>query len=126
MEGCLAVSSEGKSGGLALMWREGMSVTVQNYSKFHIDSLVSMDDSESFRFISFYGQTDSCLRQQSWDMLRKVKSTINEEWIVGGDFNAILNDSEKEGGRRKLKTSMDDFCDILEELSLTDVKTYNG
>ncbi|KAK5812333.1 hypothetical protein PVK06_027762 [Gossypium arboreum] len=97
MEGCLAVSSEGKSGRLALMWREGMS-----------------------------GQTDPCLRQQSWDMLRKVKSTINKEWIVGGNFNAILNDSEKEGGRRKLKTSMDDFCDILEELSLTDVKTYNG
>ncbi|PPD99239.1 hypothetical protein GOBAR_DD03731 [Gossypium barbadense] len=98
MEGCLAVSSEGKSGGLALMWR----------------------------FTGFYGQTDPNLRQLSWDMLRRVKSTINEGWIMGGNFNTILNNSEKDRGRRKPKTSMDDFCDILVELNLTDVKTCNG
>ncbi|TYJ37050.1 hypothetical protein E1A91_A05G349500v1, partial [Gossypium mustelinum] len=126
MEGCLAVDSEGKSGGLALLWKEGVNVSVQNYSKFHIDSLVSMDDGEKFRFTSFYGQTDPSLRQQSWDMLRRVKSMVNEGWIMGGDFNAILNNSEKEGGRRKPRTLMDDFCDVLEELSLTDVKTPNG
>ncbi|KAK8335238.1 hypothetical protein V6Z11_A09G041100 [Gossypium hirsutum] len=126
MEGCLAVGSERKSGGLALLWKEGVNVSVQNYSKFHIDSLVSMDDGEKFRFTGFYGQTDPSLRQQSWDMLRRVKSMVNEGWIVGGDFNAILNNSEKERGRRKPRTLMDDFCDVLEELSLTDVKTPNG
>ncbi|KAL1162661.1 hypothetical protein V6Z11_A07G217700 [Gossypium hirsutum] len=115
MEGCLAVDSEGKSGGLALLWKEGVNVSVQNYSKFHIESFVSMDDGEKFS-----------LRQQSWDMLRRVKSMVNEGWIVGGDFNTILNNSEKEGGRRKPGTLMDDFCDVLEELSLTDVKTLNG
>ncbi|KAG8489184.1 hypothetical protein CXB51_017232 [Gossypium anomalum] len=88
MEGCMVVSSEGKSGGLALMWREGVKVTVQNYSKYHIDSLVSLDD--------------------------------------GGDFNAILNNAEKEGGRRKPKSSMDDFRNILEELVLIDVKPSSG
>ncbi|KAL1172614.1 hypothetical protein V6Z11_A05G360100 [Gossypium hirsutum] len=39
MDGCLAVSSEGKSGGLALLWREGVNVEVQSYSKFHIESV---------------------------------------------------------------------------------------
>ncbi|KAG8485709.1 hypothetical protein CXB51_019034 [Gossypium anomalum] len=126
MEGCLAVDSEGKTGGLALLWKEGVNVSVQNYSKYHIDSLVSMDDGEQFRFTGFYGQTDPSLRQQSWDMLRRVKSTVNEGWIMGSDFNAILNNSEKEGGRRKPKSLMDDFCDVLEELSLIDVKTCNG
>ncbi|PPE00497.1 hypothetical protein GOBAR_DD02478 [Gossypium barbadense] len=126
MEGCLVVRSKRKSGGLELIWREGIRVTMQNYSKYHIDSLVSMDDGETFRFTGFYGQTDPNLRQQSWDMLRRVKSTINEGWIVGGDFKAILNNFEKEGGRRKPKSSMDDFGDILEELNLTDVKTCNG
>ncbi|MBA0696892.1 hypothetical protein Goari_003412, partial [Gossypium aridum] len=87
--------SEGKSGGLAMMWREGVRVTVQNYSKFHIDSLVKMDNCEVFRF-------------------------------TGGDFNAILNNSEKEGGRRKPKALLDEFCDLMEELSLNDVKTSNG
>ncbi|PPS12817.1 hypothetical protein GOBAR_AA07819 [Gossypium barbadense] len=115
MEGCMAVNAEGNSGGLALMWREGVKVTVQNHSKHHIDSLVC-----------FYGQADPNLRKQSWDMIRKVKSTVKEGWIVGGDFNVILNNAEKEGGRRKPKSSMNDFCDILEEMLLVDVKTRNG
>ncbi|KAK8292764.1 hypothetical protein V6Z11_D06G140800 [Gossypium hirsutum] len=126
MEGCLAVSSEGKSGGMALLWRDGVGVTIQNYSKYHIDSLVCMEDGEKFRFTGFYGQTESSLRHQAWDMLRRVKSTVNEGWIVGGDFNAILNDAEKEGGRRKPRALVDEFKNILEELSLTDVRTCNG
>ncbi|PPR85699.1 hypothetical protein GOBAR_AA34985 [Gossypium barbadense] len=95
MEGCLAVSSEGKSGGLALLWRKGMN-------------------------------TNPSLRQQAWDMLRRVQSMVNEAWIVGGDFKAILNNSEKEGGRRNPKIQLDEFSNFLEELNLTDVMTCNG
>ncbi|TYG40385.1 hypothetical protein ES288_D12G088500v1, partial [Gossypium darwinii] len=84
MEGCLAVCSEGRSGGLALMWREGVRVTVQNYSKYHIDASDSMQDGENLRFTGFYGQVDPRLRQHAWDMLRRVKSRNNEKWIVGG------------------------------------------
>ncbi|KAA3489415.1 reverse transcriptase [Gossypium australe] len=109
MEGCLAVSAEGKSGGLALMWKEGNKVTIQNYSKYHIDSLVKMDDGKDIRFTGFYGQADPTLRNQAWDMLRRIKSNVREEWIVGGDFNAILNNAEKEGGRRKSQNLMNDF-----------------
>ncbi|TYH38271.1 hypothetical protein ES332_D12G099000v1, partial [Gossypium tomentosum] len=60
-EGCLAVCSEGRSGGLALMWREGVRVT----------------DGENLRFTGFYGQVDPRLRQHAWDMLRRVKSRNN-------------------------------------------------
>ncbi|PPR81963.1 hypothetical protein GOBAR_AA38752 [Gossypium barbadense] len=126
MEGCLAVSAEGKSGGLALLWREGMKVMMQNYSKYHIDSLVCLDDGMRLRFTGFYGQADPNNRNLSWDMLRRVKGTVNEGWIVAGDFNAILNNAEKEGGRKKPRSSMKDFCKLIEELALVDVKTTNG
>ncbi|TYH28589.1 hypothetical protein ES288_A02G155300v1 [Gossypium darwinii] len=116
MEGCLAVDSEGKS----------VNVLIQNYSKFHIDSLVRLKDDEVFRFIGFYGQTDPSSRQQACDMLRRVNDKVNEGWIVVGGFNAILNDSEKEGGHRKPKILMEDLCTTLEELKLTDVKPCNG
>ncbi|MBA0636311.1 hypothetical protein Godav_029103 [Gossypium davidsonii] len=84
MEGCLAVISDGKSGGLAVMWREGVRVTVQNYSNYHIDTLVDVNDGQMLRFTGFYGQSDPCFRQNAWDMLRRVKSRNNEKWIVGG------------------------------------------
>ncbi|PPR88589.1 hypothetical protein GOBAR_AA32102 [Gossypium barbadense] len=126
MEGCLAVDSAGKSGGLALLWRDGLDVSVQNYSNFHIDSLVRLENEDVLRFIGFYGQTASKSRQQAWDILRRVHHKVNEGWIVGGDFNAILNLSEKEGGRSKPKVLMEEFCNILEELKLTDIKPCNG
>ncbi|KAH1114434.1 hypothetical protein J1N35_007812 [Gossypium stocksii] len=59
-------------------------------------------------------------------MLRRVKGSLNEGWIVGGDFNAILNNAEKEGGRRKPKAMIEDFYNLLEELNMSDVKTRNG
>ncbi|TYG95572.1 hypothetical protein ES288_A11G278600v1, partial [Gossypium darwinii] len=112
MEGCLT--------------REGMKVTIQNYSKYHIDSLVCLDDGMRLRFTGFYGQAYPNNRNHSWDMLRRVKGMVNEGWIVAGDFNAILNNAKKEGGRRKAHSSMEDFCKLLEELALVDVKTKNG
>ncbi|KAG4109570.1 hypothetical protein ERO13_1Z049349v2 [Gossypium hirsutum] len=126
MEGCLAVDSAGKSGGLALLWRDGLDVSVQNYSNFHVDSLVRLENEDVLRFTGFYGQTASRSRQQAWDILRRVHHKVNEGWIVGGDFNAILNLSEKEGGRSKPKVLMEEFCNILEELKLTDIKPCNG
>ncbi|KAK5775412.1 hypothetical protein PVK06_043300 [Gossypium arboreum] len=122
----MVVSSEGKSGGLALMLREEVKVTMQNYFKYHIHSLVSLDDGEVFRFTRFYGQANPNLRKESRDMLRRVKSMVKDGQIVGGDFNAILNNTEKDGGRKKPRSSMDEFYDILDELSLVDVKTCNG
>ncbi|TYG71121.1 hypothetical protein ES288_D05G368800v1 [Gossypium darwinii] len=126
MEGCVGVSSDRKSGGLALMWREGMDVAVQNYSRHHIDSVVCMENGEKVRFTGFYGHTEPRLRNEAWEMLRRVKGTVTEGWIVEGDFNAILNDSEKEGGHKEPRAMMEDFREILEELSLMNVKTFNG
>ncbi|KAA3470354.1 reverse transcriptase [Gossypium australe] len=116
MEGCLAVSAEGKSGGLALMWKEGAKFSIQSYSKFHIDSLVGLDDGTDLRFTGFYGHSDLALRNQASDMLRRTNSSVRE----GG------MDAEKEGGRRKPKTFMNDFSELLEELSLVDIKTRIG
>lgn len=70
--------AEGKSGGLALLWKEGVKVSVQNYTKYHIDSLVSLDDGMMLWITVFYGQADSNLRKQLWDMLTRVKRMINE------------------------------------------------
>ncbi|MBA0803111.1 hypothetical protein Gohar_013359, partial [Gossypium harknessii] len=45
---------------------------------------------------------------------------------VGGDFNAIIDDAKKEGGRRKPRANMDEFRDVLEELALVDIKIDRG
>ncbi|PPS17157.1 hypothetical protein GOBAR_AA03426 [Gossypium barbadense] len=94
MQSGLAVNSEGRSGGLALMWEEGIDVTIQSFSKHHIDSLVR------------------------W---------FGEGGLGGwGGFNAILNEAEKDGGRRKVRAHMDEFKDVLDNLALVDIKPVRG
>ncbi|TYG40891.1 hypothetical protein ES288_D12G130400v1 [Gossypium darwinii] len=122
----LAVNSEGRSGGLTLMWRDGMNVSIQNFSKHHIDSKVRLDDNKTIRVTGFYGHANPNFRRSSWDILRRVGESVREEWVVGGDFNAILNDAEKEGGRRGVRVQMNEFKEVMDEMALVDIKPDSG
>ncbi|KAA3481261.1 reverse transcriptase [Gossypium australe] len=115
--------SPGKSGGLAMLWKEGTKIDIQNYSRHHIDSVIQLEDQISLRFTGFCGHADPNHRNESWNMLKRVGGMVNETWIIGGDFNAIVNETEKGGGRRKSRALMDEFCNVIEELSLVDIKT---
>lgn len=42
-ENGFAVSAQGKSGGLCLLWKEGIDLSILSYNSFHIDALVKED-----------------------------------------------------------------------------------
>ncbi|KAA3470588.1 reverse transcriptase [Gossypium australe] len=69
---------------------------------------------------------DPNLKSRSWDILRTVGRLVREDWIVGGDFNAIIDEAEKEGACRKPRVTMDEFRDVMEDLTLVDIKTDKG
>ncbi|KAB1671571.1 hypothetical protein, partial [Gossypium barbadense] len=106
MEGCLAVNAEGRNGGLIMMWKDSKQVEIQTYSSNHIDSLIHVENDSPFA--------------------SRVFMTVNEKWIIRGDFNALLDEAEKEGGRRKAIVLIEDFRSIVDELSMVDLKTDNG
>ncbi|TYH01227.1 hypothetical protein ES288_A09G041000v1 [Gossypium darwinii] len=126
MEGCLAVNANGKSGGLVIMWKESNKVEVQTYSSNHIDLIIKLENDNPIWFTEFYGNAEPNKRQCSWNMLRRVGQSVTEKWIIGGDFNAILDNAEKEGGRGKASALMEDFREVVDELSMADLKTDNG
>ncbi|KAA3487553.1 reverse transcriptase [Gossypium australe] len=99
MDGCFVVEAEGRCGGLALLWKNEANITINNFSNHHINSLVSIDGMDCFRFI---------------------------DWIVGGDSNAILNDAKNFGGRCKSRVVMEEFGKVLDELALIDIKPNKG
>ncbi|PPS07712.1 hypothetical protein GOBAR_AA12932 [Gossypium barbadense] len=114
------VGSEGTETVCAI---NGVDVSIQNYSSHDIDSLIRLESQNSLKFKGFYGHANPNLRSWSWDILRMMGSSVKEDWIVGGNFNAIINDAEKEGGHRKSRVTMDEFRDVMEELTLVDMKT---
>ncbi|KAL3846296.1 hypothetical protein ACJIZ3_003699 [Penstemon smallii] len=90
----VAVSSVGKSGGLALLWRKDISLSVQSMSRNHIDAFVYNNDaSDVWRVTGFYGEPDSANRHISWNVLRRLSSFSSKPWLHLVDFRTALHDS---------------------------------
>lgn len=90
---------EGKGRGIAVLWRRGVDVTLRNYSKYHIDMDVKDDEGREWRFTGVYGESQSDLKDFTWQTLRNLISVPVKPWLLAGDFNEILFAHEKEGGK---------------------------
>jgi hypothetical protein len=69
-EGMLAVDPVGRSGGIALLWTDSREVTIQNYSRHHINAVIQFVDSDqSWKLTAFYGHPNFTHRVASWQLL---------------------------------------------------------
>lgn len=89
--------SDGRSGGLLLLWRDDITVRIQGITKNYIDVLIEGEG--SWRFTGIYGEPEWSQKAQTWDVMRSIRGDLRTPWLVMGDFNEILYNSEKEGGR---------------------------
>ena len=66
----LIIPSEGRSGGMALLWIRDVDVEIKSFSSSHIDAIV-MDSISGFkwRMTRFYGNPKTSLRRGSWNLL---------------------------------------------------------
>lgn len=91
------VKPEGKKWGFMLLFHADYQVQIYSYSQGHIDCRVE-HDGKVWRFTGFHGNPDKGHRNRSWELLRRLHNSHigqNTTWLVGGDFNEILYDSEK-------------------------------
>ena len=94
----ITVPSDGRSGGLAMMWKEGSDIRLRSYSNSHID--VEVHESSTpipWSATGFYGHLDVGKRFISWQLLEFLKNQYTMPWIVFGDFNEITQSDEKIG-----------------------------
>lgn len=63
-EGLPNIDLVGRSGGLALLWKEANEVEIQNFSRCHINAIITMGGSSApWKFTGFYGH----LNRVYWD-----------------------------------------------------------
>ena len=118
----LIVPSEGRSNGLALMWKEAIIVEVQTYSQSYINALVDGGaDIGWWHFIGFYGNPDTAKRTESWAKLRHLKVISTPLGLTIEDFNEITSVSEKEGGSKRPRQQMKNFIDTINYCGLQDL-----
>ncbi|CAB4278316.1 unnamed protein product [Prunus armeniaca] len=62
------------------------------------------------------------LCRHSWDLLRRIAGSVQGPWIVGGDFNEILEAHEYFGRHFRPMSQMRAFREALEECGLTTIR----
>ena len=58
----------------------------------------------------FYGEPMTHKRTESWSMLHQLNSKFNLPWLCAGDFNELLQSSEKLGGNNRSQNQMQLLC----------------
>jgi hypothetical protein len=116
------VDPVGRSGGLALLWYKEDNLEIFNYSRRHINVVVKdMGGQPIWKMTGFYGHSDSSKRDESWAILRHLKLCGPIPWLCAGDFNEIVDQSEKEGFAVRREAQMVKFRETLEECQLGDL-----
>lgn len=94
-EGLFVVDPVGRSGGLALLWKESGSLEIQNFTRRHINAVVQVLGRDMhWNLTCFYGHPISAKRFESWELLHHLKNFSTGAWMCMGDFNEILEQSE--------------------------------
>ena len=71
----IAVPSDGQSGDLAMIWKEGTDVIFKSFSNSHIDVIVCEDLTSSLWHVTgFYGQPETEKRVILWQLLEALKA----------------------------------------------------
>ncbi|KAK3221989.1 hypothetical protein Dsin_009014 [Dipteronia sinensis] len=119
--GKLVVNSVGRSGGLCLFWSKDIDVSLLSFTNYYIDIQIVSQKDTRWCFTGFYGHPDASQRYHAWTLLRRLKSMSCHPWVCAGDFNEILEDSEKVGGNQRPRFLIENFRTALDDCSLQDI-----
>ncbi|KAL5547185.1 hypothetical protein UlMin_006872 [Ulmus minor] len=119
--GMVTWEKEGRSGGLCLLWADSVDVCLLTGSKGHIDAIISSHDNPNWHFTGMYGNPDTSLRTQFWDLMKWLGDSHSLPWLCGGDLNEILFDHEKKGGGARDSYLLRNFREALEYCNLADL-----
>ena len=87
----LMVSSDGRSGGLDLMWKSDTKVHVKNFSRFIDAHMFCETIGLCWRLTGFYGHHETSKREETWTLLRSLGQSNHLPWLCVGDFNEITS-----------------------------------
>ena len=78
-----------------------------------------------WKLTGFYGHPDWNKRKESWDLLQHLQTYSPMAWLCIGDFNEIVEQSEKWGANPRREGQMELFRSTLEKCDLSDLG-YSG
>ncbi|GLJ24988.1 hypothetical protein SUGI_0478440 [Cryptomeria japonica] len=103
---------DGRVGGLGILWKSSLVDIVKvsggkNWQACQVKCRLSQMDMELW---NIYGPTNYQEKSVFWDDITQlVSASGNKKYIIGGDFNAILDLSKKRGRSKKVTNDILNF-----------------
>jgi len=116
-----SVDRIGRSGGLAVLWRNSVNCSLINYSQNFINLQIQDPTLGNWRLTAFYGYSDSGRRRESWDLLRYLSNLSSSPWCIIGDFNDHLSTADKRGGPDRPSWLIRGFQNVVTYCNLFDL-----
>ncbi|XP_050229329.1 uncharacterized protein LOC126678474 [Mercurialis annua] len=91
------IEATGFSGGIWVLWKDNVKLTVMENNK-HFMHLKVIVGREAFLVTIVYANPNASLRKGFWEDISALANVTDMPWLIGGDFNAALNDNERRGG----------------------------
>ena len=115
----------GNSGGLALMYSKDYPVKFVFESDRLIDIETIIDGNRVFiTFVS--GDPVVQHRELVWERLIRIALTRSDPWFMISDFNEIIGNHEKKGGKSRSESSFLTFCCMIENCGMIEVPSHGN
>lgn len=118
---CVWVEAVGRAGGLALFWEDDIDIRVSSLDSHRIDCMVHNGDGSIWKLTGIYGWPENAQKSQTWGLIRSLGSNTSIPWLLGGDFNEVLRETEKRGGSSCDFNNICAFRDCLDAHGLSEV-----
>ncbi|XP_059074891.1 uncharacterized protein LOC131874942 [Cryptomeria japonica] len=121
--------AEGNSGGLGIVWNpDKVLITEVSGNKNWMTCMAhNRDRKYGVRIWNVYGPTGSDEKTKLWGELEdSILKCTDKKFIVGGDFNAILDLTEKRGGSNRISKEMLEFKNFVRRIEATDCIPVEG
>ena len=121
------VASEGNSGGLITVWDDRIFVAQEIIKRFRFMVLIGELSQMKIQvvIVNVYAPNDDEGKRLLWGELRRMMATFQGPWLLGGDFNAILNIDEHTGRHYNVR-AMHDFQSFVNLSGLIEVPMRGG
>uniref|UniRef100_A0A803PQB7 DUF4283 domain-containing protein n=1 Tax=Cannabis sativa TaxID=3483 RepID=A0A803PQB7_CANSA len=109
-------------GRILLLWRKKfVNIEVIEDSKQHVHCVIKMIGQKKDFFASFvYGANTVEGRRDLWSALSKTN--VTKAWVILGDFNAVFNHDDRQGGNAVSASELEDSNDWVVKSSVGPMK----
>lgn len=118
------VESKGSTGGLCILWKNGMSIKELEFDKNLIAVKISgfvLD----WLLVCFYKSPYHSKKKKAWGNLFALLEAHHGPWACISDFNFIMNDNEQSGGKKGRTLATNYLKELLLEFNVVDLG-YSG